>query len=201
MLVLWAGLPILALSLHLLSPKTNPQMSMTLFAMFMVSSLSGTIASIMLSVGIIHEKNRGVYPLFLVRPVKRRDIVLGKFFAVFSCIAVAAVITMLVGLAYDVAKTGAVDALVLREAGKSAVIGLSLMAVASSAGILIGILSPSVLLGVILVLYGGNQLSLISSLPVFLKFPHQTLFSAAFGVVMTTVLLATAIVVFNRKQF
>jgi ABC-2 type transport system permease protein len=201
MLALWVGMPLLALLIHTFQPKLQGGMTLTLFATFVVSSISGTLASIMLSVGIIHEKSRGVYSLFLVRPVKKNSILFGKFLAVFSCIVVAGIITILISLLYDHLKGNPINQALLREAGKSLLTGFSTMAISSAAGVLIGTLAPSVLVGVILVLYGGNQLSVLGLLPTMLKLPYPWVFSLGFGVVVTTVLLFLAAFLFNRKQF
>ena len=201
MLVLWVGMPALALVLHAVQPDLEGQMSLTVFATLVVSTMASTIAAAMLAVGIIHEKSRGVYALFLVRPVKRRSILLGKFFAVFTCIAVASVLTLLVGMLYDWLKGGGADLRVLQEAGKSAATSLSAVAIASAAAILIGVLAPSVLVGVILVIYGANQLSVVGFVPLLLRLEPAWLFSLAIGAVLSVILLALSVALFNRKQF
>jgi len=201
MLVLWVGMPVLALILHGIQPDLRGQMSLTVFSMLIVTSLAGTIAAAMLSVGIIHEKTLGVYSLFLVRPVKRRSILLGKFFAVFTCVAAAAVITLLVGLLVDWARGVAPGRAAFLELAKSAATGFSAIAITSAAAILIGIVAPSVLVGVILVIYGANQLSVVGYLPLLLGLNPAWLYTLGIGAVLTIVLLAISVIVFNRKQF
>jgi len=201
MLALWIGMPVLTLLIHAFQPKMNRDISLMLFSTFVVASVSGTLSSIMLTVSIIHEKSRGVYPLFLVRPVKRRSILLGKFLAVFSCIAVAALITVAAGLVYDTLRGRPLDGRALVEAGKSVLVGFAGMGISSAAGILIGVLAPSVLVGVILVLYGGNQISSLGLLPSIFNFPSAWLFSLAFGAIVTGLLLFVADRLFEKKQF
>jgi ABC-2 type transport system permease protein len=201
MLVLWIGMPVVALAIHALQPNLQGQMSLTVFSTFMVSSISSTISAVMLSVGIIHEKSRGVYWLFLVRPVKRRSIVLAKFFAVLTCILVAAAITLAVGLAYDWIRGGAPDLALLAEVGKSAVTAIATVGITGAAGILIGILSPSVIVGAILVIYGANQLSVLGFLPILLGLEPAWLYSLAIGASLSVLLLTVSVAVFNRKQF
>ena len=48
-----------------------------------------------------NERNRHVYELFLVRPVKRRELLLAKGLAVYSCVAVACLVSVIVGLVAD----------------------------------------------------------------------------------------------------
>ena len=201
MLVLWVGMPVLALILHAFQPDLKGQMSLTVFSMLIVSSMASTIAAVMLSVGIIHEKTQGVYALFLVRPVKRRSILLGKFFAVFSCVAAASVITLLVGLLVDRVRGVAPNGALWLELAKSAATGLASIAITSAAAILIGILAPSVLVGAILVIYGANQLSIVGYLPLLLNLQPAWLYSIAIGAVFTVLLLVISIAAFNRKQF
>lgn len=201
MLVLWVGMPVVALAIHALQPNLQGQMSLTVFSTLIVSSISSTISAVMLSVGIIHEKSRGVYALFLVRPVKRRNILLAKFFAVLTCILVAAAITLAVGMAYDWLRGGMPDLAVLMEVGRSAVTAIASIGIASAAGILIGILSPSVIVGAILVIYGANQLSVLGFLPILLGLEPAWLYSLAIGVPLSVLLLTVSVALFNRKQF
>jgi ABC-2 type transport system permease protein len=201
MLVLWVGMPVVALVIHALQPNLQGQMSLTVFSTLIVSSISSTISAVMLSVGIIHEKSRGVYALFLVRPVKRRNILLAKFFAVLTCILVAAAITLAVGMAYDWLRGGMPDLAVLVEVGRSAVTAIASIGIASAAGILIGILSPSVIVGAILVIYGANQLSVLGFLPILLGLEPAWLYSLAIGTALSVLLLTVSVALFNRKQF
>jgi len=201
MLVLWVGMPVVVLVIHALQPNLQGQMSLTVFSTFIVSSVSSTISAVMLAVGIIHEKSRGVYWLFLVRPVKRRNILLARFLAVFTCILVAAAITLAVGMAYDWLRGNAPDRAVLVEVVKSAVTAIATIGITSTAGILIGILSPSVIVGAILVIYGANQLSVLGFLPILLGLEPAWLYSLAIGVPLSVLLLSLSVALFNRKQF
>ena len=200
MLVMWVGMPVIALVVHALQPDLKGQMSLTVFSTLLISTMSSTIAAVMLSVGIIHEKTRGVYALFLVRPVRRRSILLGKFFAVFTCILVASLLTLGVGMLYDFLKGSAPGAFVLREVGISAATSLASIAIASAAGILIGVLATSVLVGVIFVIYGANQLSVLGFLPVLLNLQPPWVFSLVIGTTLCVVLMFLSILIFNRRQ-
>lgn len=201
MLVLWIGLPVLALWIYLLDPKTEQQVPLTVLSGLVVSSLAGTLSSIMLTVGIIHEKSRGVYPLFLIRPVKRKDILLGKFFAVYSCIVMAAMISIFMGLVVDFFTIGTISGKLIGNTVTSMVMGFSMMAISASAGILIGIISPSVLVGVILVLYGGNQVASLVMIPAILGLSKSAFIAVIPGVIFASLFLWAAIVIFNKKQF
>ena len=60
----------------------------------------------------------------------------------------------------------------------------------------------SVLLGVILVIYGANQmLALVGALPLMFEAANAGVYSIALGVLLSGALLVVAIQVFNRKQF
>jgi ABC-2 type transport system permease protein len=202
MIFLWVGLPVIALLFRFVSAGSSGQsIPFTVISALVVSSIGGTLASVMLAVFIINEKNRRVYDLFLIRPLKRRDILLAKFFSVYTCVAIASFIAVLVGIVADYATTGALSTTILTDAGQSLAISLSMIAVACSAGVLIGIASPTVLVGAILVIYGGNQISVISLVPTLLNLPDASVFTIALAALVAVILLATAITVFNRKQF
>jgi ABC-type Na+ efflux pump permease subunit len=76
MVFLWIGLPIISILFRFLSSSTGQAIPFAVISSIVVSSLGGTLASVMLAVSIINEKNRHVYELFLIRPVKRRNIII-----------------------------------------------------------------------------------------------------------------------------
>jgi ABC-2 type transport system permease protein len=202
MIFLWIGLPLIALLFRYISAVSSGQsMSFTLISALVVSSIGGTLASVMLTVFIINEKNRHVYDLFLIRPLKRRDIILAKFFSVYTCVAIASLIAVLAGLIVDFASTGVLSTTILNNAGQSLATSLSMIAVACSAGVLIGVASPSVLVGAILVIYGGNQISAIPLVPTLLNIQDPTLFTIVLAGIVASTLLTGSIRLFEKKQF
>jgi ABC-2 type transport system permease protein len=202
MIFLWIGLPIIALLFRFVSASSSGQnIPFTLISSIVVSSIAGTLASVMLAVFIINEKNRHVYELFLIRPLKRRDIILAKFFSVYTCVAIASLIAVLAGMITDYATTGTLSATVLSNAGQSLATSLSMIAVSCAAGVLIGVASPSVLVGAILVIYGGNQISVIPLVPTLLNLQDATVFTIVLAGATAAGLLAAAVALFERKQF
>ena len=202
MIFLWIGLPIIALLFRFVSASISGQnIPFTLVSSIVVSSLAGTLASVMLAVFIINEKNRHVYELFLIRPLKRRDIILAKFFSVYTCVAIASLIAVLAGMITDYATTGTLSMTILNNAGQSLATSLSMIAVSCAAGVLIGVASPSVLVGAILVIYGGNQISVIPLVPTLLNLQEATVFTIVLAGAAAAGLLAAAVALFERKQF
>jgi ABC-2 type transport system permease protein len=202
MIFLWIGLPIIALLFRFVSASSSGQnIPFTLISAIVVSSIAGTLASVMLAVFIISEKNRHVYELFLIRPLKRRDIILAKFFSVYTCVAIASGIAVLAGMITDYATTGTLSMTILNNAGQSLATSLSMIAVSCAAGVLIGVASPSVLVGAILVVYGGNQISVIPLVPTLLNLQDATVFTIVLAGAAAAGLLAAAVVLFERKQF
>jgi len=202
MLFLWIGLPLVSILFRFVQySSTGQAISFTVISALVVSSLAGTLAAVMLAVSIINEKNRQVYDLFLIRPLKRRNIVLAKFLSVYTCVAVASFIAVAVGVAADYAAASAFPPTILNDTGQSLAISLSMVAVSCSAGVLIGIGSPSVLVGAILVIYGGNQISVIPLVPTMLNLPEATLFTVVLAAAVAACLLAGAVALFERKQF
>jgi ABC-2 type transport system permease protein len=199
MLVLWVGLPIIVTIIYFASPSTG-DMPMSVLAAILVGSLGGLLSAAMLVASIINERERRVYDMFLVRPVKRSSIVLSKFIAVYLCIVIAGILSMLVGLGVDALRTGAMTSAVVSGSVNGSMLAVSIMAIACSAGILIGIAAPSMLVGVILVLYGANQLSAVVALPA-LFYPDMPWLQLVLGVAITLILLALAVRIFNRRQF
>ncbi len=202
MVFLWIGLPIIALLFRFISAGSSGQnISFTLISALIVSSIGGTLASVMLAVFIINEKNRHIYDLFLIRPLKRRDIILAKFFSVYTCVAIASSIAILAGIITDYFTTGSLSTSVLSNAGQSLVTSLSMIAVSCAAGVLIGIASPTVLVGTILVIYGGNQISVIPLIPTLLNIQEATIFTILLAGTVASALLFAAVALFENAQF
>jgi len=201
MIFLWIGLPLMAVLFQFWSASTQQVFSFTLLSAVLVSSIGGTLASVMLAVSIINEKNRHVYELFLIRPVKRWNLIAAKFFAVYICIAVASFLAIAMGIGTDYLARGGASGTVLKDTLQSVSISMSMMAVSSAAGVLIGVASPSVLVGAILVIYGGNQISAIPMIPTILNVGNASLFTMSSGILISTVLLILAALIFNKKQF
>jgi ABC-2 type transport system permease protein len=202
MVFLWIGLPMIAILFRFVQyGSTGQTIPFTVISALVVSSLAGTLATVMLAVSIINEKNRHVYELFLIRPLKRRDIMLAKFLAAYTCVAIASFIAVFVGVVADCFTAGALPATVLGDIAQSLAISLSMVAVACSVGVLIGVASPSVLVGAILVIYGGNQISVIPLVPTLMGVADAAVFTIALAAGVAAVLLASAVALFERKQF
>lgn len=201
MIFLWIGLPLMTILFRLWNPYTGEEIPFTLLSTLLVSSIGGTLASVMLTVSIVHEKDQHIYNLFLVRPLKRWNIVLSKFFAVYTCIAIASILTLIIGVAIDYFVMGGAPAVILSGALESLAVSLSMMAVSSSAGVLVGIVAPSVLVGVILMIYGGNQISASPLLPNILGISNPVPVTLVLGAVTSCGLLLLAVFLFSKKQF
>ena len=202
MLFLWIGLPIIAFLFRFVQYGTTDQpISFTVISALVVSSLAGTLAAVMLTVSIINEKNRHVYELFLIRPLKRRNIILAKFLSVYTCVAIASFISVLVGMATDYLTIGTLSAAALNNLGESLAISLAMVAVSCAAGVLIGVAAPSVLVGAILVIYGGNQISILPLAPTLLNISNTALSTIGLAALTAFLLLTAAVGLFEKKQF
>jgi len=197
MLFLWVGMPVFGLLVHLLA-QGEQEMPVSVLTAILVSTISGTLASAMLVVSVLNERERHVFDLFVVRPVKRRDLLLAKFFAVYVCVVTAAMIAVGVGAAIDYLDASMPMDVVLKGVGESLVMSFAMLAVTASAGVLIGIAAPSMLVGVILVIYGGNQMSAVVGLLGF--YIGNDVLTIGLGVIIAVMLLTISIRVFDRKQ-
>ncbi len=202
MVVLWVGLPVLGVFLYLLNPQTEPELPFSVLFASVVSGLGGTLASIMISVHLIHEKNQRVYELFLVRPVPRRDILLAKFLAVFACVAVASVVSLALGVTLDLVFHGRLSQAVTGNSLQSLLSGLSTIAVACAAGVLIGVCARTVLLGIVLIVFVSSNVSaLVALLPAMLRLPNPFAYSLLIGTVLAVAGMTAAVLIFNRMRF
>ena len=199
-ILLWIGLPLISLLVHFI--PSNEEIPIASLAALIVASVGGTLAGVMISTTIVNEMNKNVYSLFLVRPVKRYNLLLAKFLAVYTCIVIATGLSVTSGLIIDILMKGMPQQVLLEETIESVAISLAAMGIATSAGLLIGSNTKSVAVAAILSIYLGNQLSMVSVLPgIFLRdWIHPILFSAVIGIAISATFLIIAIILFNKKQ-
>ena len=198
MLALWVGLPVMTLLLYFLMDDLEG-MPVTTFTSLLVSSIGGLLTSVLIVVNILNEKEKKVYDLFLVRSIRRENLLLAKFAAVFLCVMVASFIAIFLAAVLDGVANGydVHEMLVLIK--DPLLITVSLMAINCSAGVLIGVFSPSVLVGVLLVLFGSNQLSSLILLPMITGWGEMWMVGLA-SVGISALLLFGASLLFRRKE-
>jgi len=200
MIFLWIGLPLLAILIHVSSQSAD--MSLSILVSLVVSSIGGLIASVMLTVNIINEKDTKVYDLFLIRPLKRWHIITSKFIAVYICVSIACIIAIFIGLLADYTESQIAFDIIIQNIFEPFIMTLSIIAISSAVGILIGVVAPSILVGVLLVIFVGNYVSSIPSIIPFV-FNIQNPFTIVLilGVTITTILMVLSILLFNKKEF
>ena len=199
MLVLWIGMPLISLLIHYLQPDTEG-IPISIFVGLMVSSLSGTLASVMLSTTIVSEKDRHVYDLFLIRPVKRWNLMFAKLIGVYLCLMIAIFLSVLVGIVLDLINTDIPIETLLDGVWDSLAISLSAMAISCSISILIGILVNSTMVAAILAIYFGNQLSLLAVLPgIFFESINTIAYALIIGLIFTILVNLVTAQVLKRK--
>ncbi|MCG7841206.1 MAG: ABC transporter permease [Methanomassiliicoccales archaeon] len=194
MLALFIGMPLVAMLLYFLTPDLEG-MPIGAFTALMISSMAGLLASTTLAVSLINERSNGVYDLFLVRPVRRSHILLAKYVAVVACVMIAAALALLLANGYDWFNQGAVE---LTALGEPMLVTITMACVSCAVAVLVGSLLKSVLAGVILTIYGGNQVSaviVLTSLQNIMSIEA----AAIIGLTISAIVLCVAVVVFNRK--
>jgi len=202
MIILWIGMPSLAILIRFLYQQADVEGILISYLIgLIISSIGSTLSSVMLSTSIVSEKNHKVYDLFLVRPVKRWYFLLAKFFAVYLCLIIAVFISYLAVLIINASDVG-VTADDFIEILESMLILMAFMAVSCSMGIFFGVVLPSVAAAAILSVYLGNQFSsIIFLLPLFLDFGDPVIITPIVGYSATTIIMLLNIFIFNRKQF
>jgi ABC-2 type transport system permease protein len=175
MLVLWVVLPVLSTIGYLLLPPLGfhaadgrPLLSATAFMSFLMSSVAGTVAALMVAVDVVSEKNRKVYELFVIRPIRPEAIIWAKFLAVFVCVTIGCVAAIVLGLAVDAIRGTPLTGAVLYDALKSVTALINVIALSAAVGVIFGVLAKSIVVAVILVLYVGQNLAIVPMLPVYL---------------------------------
>lgn len=207
MIVLWVLLPVLAMAGYLLLP-VNPitgasgiQLSATAFMSFLMASLAGTVAALMVAVDIISEKNRKVYELFVIRPIRREAIIWAKFVAVFGCVTVACVVALALGLALDAVRGLRISGALLYDVLKSVATLTGVIALSAGVGAFFGVVSKTILVAVILILYVGQNLAVIPMLPYLGILPNHFWLVMLIAAALAALLVWGSGVVFRRAEY
>ena len=206
MVVLWIALPTLAtLGYFFLPSQSNNQgveIPLTVVMGVIVSSLAGTIAAAMVCVGIVNERSRRVYELFLIRPLRPESIVWAKFLATFSCVAIACVIAVSVGLVVDLIQGVEVTVDLVGQTFESLGLVAGVLAISVATGVFIGVLLKSILVAVILIIYVGPYLAAIPALPAILGWSGEYYWlMLGASAIVTLILMYFAGVLFRRAEF
>jgi ABC-type transport system involved in multi-copper enzyme maturation permease subunit len=216
MITMWVGLPVMGLAMYFLLPDALPvdafgpgkfSMPSSAFLSVSISSIAGTLAAAMVSIEIVNEKNKKVYDLFLIRPVHRGSFLWAKFFAVAVCTSVAVLLAMLSGLLLDWLRGVAIGPLMLESIANSTMSAIGVVMVSTAAGILIGMISRTVLLAAMLVLFVLQYVFLIPALGAFLPifaqvFPVDWIKVVIYGItlVLSVILMMAASLIFKRME-
>jgi ABC-type transport system involved in multi-copper enzyme maturation permease subunit len=207
MIVLWVVLPLLAMAGYLLLPDeiTNARglggLSATAFVGFLMSSVAGTVAALMVAVDIVSERNRKVYELFVIRPIRREVIIWAKFLAVFACVTVACLVSLGLGIAVDAVRGNAPHGDEVYDIVKSVLSLVGVVAMSCSVGVVFGVMSRTILVAVILILYVGQNLTIVPMLPVYLGWlPDKFWLVMLITAVLTGLMVAAASVMFRRAE-
>jgi len=203
-IALWIGMPLVVIVMHFLNPVQG-DFPMTLFSGVVIASIGGLLAAVILSSTMANEINANVYALFLIRPVKRWQIIIAKYIAFMFSLTIAALLSFTSGIIVDLIQStlpSEVFKAIISYSFENLLISLSAMSIACAAGLVIGMLVKSVAMAVILSIYLGQQLSVIAILPgYFLKNVDPWLFSIGIGLAATVIILSLGIFVFQKKQF
>ena len=207
MLVLWVLMPVLALAGFFLLPlnafRTGNHDTMTAatFMSVLLSSVSGTVAALMAAVDLVTERNRNVYVMFVIRPVRRETIVWAKFIAVFVCVATAVVTSLMLGIAADLVRGVPVTLATLRDAVHALSSAAMVIALSASVGVLFGVIARSVVVAVVLVLYIGQNLAIVPMLPIsFGLAPDSFWVFIAISLALVAIVMWFAGMAFRRAQ-
>ncbi len=198
--ILWLGLPALAVFIRLLQPDTEG-IPLTILVSIMLLSFGGIIAAVSLGASIANEMNQHVYDLFLVRPVRRHELLLAKFFASYTMLIIAFVITLLASLVADALTSTVYLEMVWIAVRDQFLITITNVAIACALGIFVGINVDSVTVASIMSLYFGEMAAMPLFLIVFLgDTPLMYLLVALVGMISAAAVLLVAMFQFSRKQ-
>ncbi|HUQ06113.1 MAG TPA: ABC transporter permease [Kofleriaceae bacterium] len=183
MIVLWVVLPLLAIAGYFLFdflqsvraeeaaagvPDDGPKMSVFVFLSAILSSIAGTVAALMVAVDVVSERQRKVFELFVIRPIRREVIIWSKFIAVFLAVSLACVISMNLAILVDLVRGEPVTWDTMREMVKGLAQAVAVIALATGGGVAVGVVSRTILVAVLIVQFGSQNLTVVPMLPSYL---------------------------------
>jgi ABC-type Na+ efflux pump permease subunit len=180
----------------------DAKMSASVFMSLILSSLSGTVAALMVAVDIVSERQRKVFELFIIRPIRREVIIWSKFIAVFLVVTTACVLSLALGVVVDAIQGDPIDGNTAYELGKGLAQLISVVGLSAAVGVICGVLSRSILVAVLLILYGGQNLTIVPMLPTYLGvLPDKFWVFQGISLILIAVLIWLSGVAFRRSQF
>jgi ABC-type transport system involved in multi-copper enzyme maturation permease subunit len=208
MLVLWIVLPLVTTVGYLVLPDRavdsmmpGAQLGATDFMALMISSVAGTVAALLVGVDIVSERNRKVYDLFVIRPIRREVILWAKFIAVTISVSVACIVALALGLTVDAVRGAPVGGDTILAALDSLGSLVAVIALSAGVGVFFGVVSRSILVAVILILYLGQNLAVVPMLPVWLGvLPDRFWLFMAISAALTLVMVWLGGVIFRRSE-
>ena len=198
MIFLLIFVPIIALLFYFIYP--GALIEKIIIASVIVSSIGGVLSAAMLSANIINERDTNTYDLFLIRPIKRWNILVSKYLAVVICVSLACMLALVINILAYMVESSALPDFLITHITDNIILTFSLIAIGSSFGVLMGVVLSSLVAAVIIDIFIGQYLMYI---PVLLgQFTNDpNLMTAIFGIILMIGLLAIAILLFNKKEF
>ena len=198
MIFLLIFIPVITLLFYFIYP--GPLIEKIFIASVVVSSLGGVLSAAMLSANIINERDTNTYDLFLIRPIKRWNLLVSKYLAVVICVSLACMLALVINILAYMVQSSALPDFLITHITDNIILTFSLIAIGSSFGVLMGVVLSSLVAAVIIDIFIGQYLMYI---PVLLgQFTNDpNLMTAIFGIILMIGLLAIAILLFNKKEF
>ncbi|NWF96970.1 MAG: ABC transporter permease [Candidatus Thorarchaeota archaeon] len=200
MMALWIGLPAIVLIIKAFNPEIE-ELPVTMLASLLVTSMGGTLSAVMLATSISAEMKQRVYDLYLIRPVKRVELMLSKYLAVLLCLLVAVAIAVTMGLLWDYSSARFSMDLVIISLRDALVLTMFMLAFSCSVGVFIGLNTDSVLVAAILSIYVGGQMSALPLLmTLFITWLDPVVVTGVISTAATALVLAISGLLFERRQ-
>lgn len=209
MLAMWVGIPLMGIALYFLLPDRLPVNTMSeakfelpasSFLSVTLSSIAGLLAATLVSIEVVNEKNRKVYDLFLIRPIRRSSFMWAKFLAVSFCVSVAIILAMTAGIVVDLIRGVEIGSLMMESIFNSTLAAVGVVVVSTAAGILIGMMSNTVMMAVLLVWFVGQYVMLIPWLAALIPIPWLQGVTHGLTLILTVAMMLGAVAIFKRME-
>jgi ABC-type Na+ efflux pump permease subunit len=217
MVVLWVVLPLLAIGGYFLFellqnmkaeeaaqgvPDDGPRMSVFVFLSTILSSIAGTVAALMIAVDVVSERQRKVFELYVIRPMRREAIIWSKFIAVFISVSLACMISMNLAILVDAVRGETITMTTMREMLKGLAQAMAVIGLATAGGVAVGVISRTILVAVLVVQFGSQNLTVVPMLPIYMGVaPDAFWVFQGISYVLTALLVWAAGWGFRRAQF
>lgn len=197
--ILMIGMPLLTFIIYWLQPDTEG-IPLSFFIGLLISSISGTLSAVMIATSLVQDRQKQTFDLFLIRPVKRWQLIVVRPLAVFISMITVAGFCFILGYLVDLVNNSVLIQNAWQEITEGYIISIAAMAIACSLGTFIGLITENIMISAVLSIYLGGQFTSLAVLPaIFFENIPKIPYALGVSIPLTVIIMLICIKLFQKK--